>query len=96
MPSFPSLLGFKVFIWSNEGKPLEPIHIHVTNGIPSKNATKFWILSSGKVLLASNGSHISDKDLSRLKRALEDYTDIYIAKWESYYGEKATYFDKQN
>lgn len=96
MPSFPSLLGFKVFIWSNEGKPLEPIHIHVTNGIPSKNATKFWILSNGKVLLASNGSHISDKDLSRLKRALEDYTDIYIAKWESYHGEKATYFDKQN
>ena len=96
MPSFPSLLGFKVFMWSNEGKPLEPVHIHVSKGIPSKNATKFWILSNGKVELADNGSQLNAKELSRIKRALEDYTDIYIAKWESYHNVKAEFHDKQN
>ncbi|ADL36199.1 hypothetical protein bpr_II262 (plasmid) [Butyrivibrio proteoclasticus B316] len=96
MPSFPNLLGFKIFIWSNEGCPLEPAHIHVTDNIPSKNATKFWILSNGKVELASNGSHLSEKDLSRLKRALEDYTDVYVAKWEAYHNVKATFHDKMN
>lgn len=73
MPSFPGLLGFKVFIWSNESKPLEPVHIHVLKGIPSKSATKFWILSNGKVELADNGSQLNAKELSGIKRALEDY-----------------------
>jgi hypothetical protein len=76
--------------------PLEPVHIHVSQGIQSKNATKFWILSNGKVELAENGSHLSDKEISRLKRALEDYTDVYIAKWEEFFNVKATFHDKQN
>lgn len=94
MPSFPGLLGFKVFFWSNEGKPLEPIHIHVSKGIPSKNATKFWILSDGTVELAGNGSNLSEKELSRIKRALEDYTDIYIAEWKAYHKELPVFHDK--
>ncbi len=67
MPSLPSLFGFKVFFWSNEGKPLEPVHVHVSKNLPSKNATKFWILSNGKVELAENGSSLSNKDISKLK-----------------------------
>jgi hypothetical protein len=73
---------------------LEPVHVHVSKNLPSKNATKFWILSNGKVELAENRSSLSNKDISRLKRALEDYTDVYIAKWEEYHNVKATYYDK--
>ena len=96
MPSFPSVLSYKVFFWSNEGKPLEPVHVHVTQGIPNAKATKFWILSNGKVELADNTGRIPEKDVSRLIRALEDYTDIYIARWEEYHGVKVQYHDLQN
>ena len=40
--------------WANENKPLEPVHVHVSKGKPSPNATKFWITKSGKCLLANN------------------------------------------
>ncbi len=93
MPSFPCVLGFKVFIWSNEGKPLEPIHVHVTKGVPTKNSTKFWIMSNGNVCLADNSSHLSEREISRLKKALADYSDIYIRIWEEYFKEKAKYID---
>ncbi len=96
MPSFPKILGYKVFFWSNEGKPIEPIHIHVSMGSPSPKATKLWILSTGKIELAENTGNIPDKDISKLIRALEDYSDMFIKKWESYHQVKAKYRDLQN
>ncbi len=96
MPSFPSLFGFKIYFWSNEGKPLEDIHVHVTKDKPQKNATKFWILSNGQVELAENGCHFSNSEISKLKRALADYTDIYIQKWEEFHNTKATFHDSHN
>ncbi|MBQ7620143.1 MAG: DUF4160 domain-containing protein, partial [Treponema sp.] len=45
MPSLFSVGTYKVFFWSSDG--LEPIHVHVCKGVPSENATKFWITKNG-------------------------------------------------
>lgn len=44
MPQIFKIAGYLVFFWSNESEPLEPIHVHITQGTPSGNATKVWII----------------------------------------------------
>lgn len=47
MPIVIRLKGYKIYFWVNEGQPIEPIHVHISK-IPQANATKLWLLSSGK------------------------------------------------
>ena len=44
--------GYTVYFWSNENN--EPIHVHVTKGKPTPNATKIWLTKSGGCIVASN------------------------------------------
>ena len=45
MPQVFKVGSYVVFFWLNEGKPLEPVHVHVhvNMGIPSNDATKIWL-----------------------------------------------------
>ena len=36
MPQLMTLFGYKVYFWSNENNPLEPIHVHISKH-PHKN-----------------------------------------------------------
>ena len=50
MPQVFKVGSYWVYFWTNEGDPLEPIHVHISEGSPSPNATKVWITKSGKCL----------------------------------------------
>lgn len=50
MPQIFRIGPYIVYFWSNEGMPLEPIHVHIAQGRASGNATKIWITSTGKAL----------------------------------------------
>ena len=39
MPVIIRLFNYKIYFWVNEGRPLEPIHVHVSER-PHKDATK--------------------------------------------------------
>ena len=94
MPKYARILGYYVFFWSNEGKPTEPVHVHVGKEV-HKNATKIWILSNGATQVAANTSGIKEKDLRRIQTLLEEnYQDI-VAMWENYFKTEETYIDKQ-
>lgn len=41
VPSLINVLGYKVFFWSDEF--MEPVHVHISKGKPSANATKVWL-----------------------------------------------------
>ena len=51
MPQVFKIGPYWVYFWSNEQEPLEPIHVHVHPGAPTRNATKIWITQSGKCYL---------------------------------------------
>lgn len=57
--------GYHIYFWSNENEPLEPLHIHISK-TPHPNATKYWILSDGSLLLENNNDAIPSNDLKRL------------------------------
>ena len=54
MPQIFKLGSYWVYFWTNEGEPLEPIHVHIAEGKPLPNATKIWITKDGKCSLANS------------------------------------------
>lgn len=90
------ILGYIIYFWSNEGQPSEPIHIHIAKK-PNKNGTKVWIRSDGTTQIEHNKSKISDKELHRLLRTIEDYHDIIVEEWKKFFQtENVKYVDKDN
>lgn len=50
---------------------IEPIHVHVSEGAPSANATKIWITRAGKCYLCHNNSQIPSKVLRNIMDIIE-------------------------
>ncbi len=87
MPQIFRLGSYWVYFWTNENKPLEPIHVHVSEGSPTANSTKIWITKNGKCYLCHNNSKIPEKTLKNIMRMLEARSAEIIRKWLDYFGE---------
>ena len=87
MPQIFRVGPYIIYFWSNENKPLEPIHVHIAIGRATANATKIWISSSGKALLCNNASKIPKTDLRNLIRFIEANSNTIINKWYAHFGE---------
>ena len=92
MPQVFKIGAYWVYFWSNENDPLEPVHVHVSEGKPVKNATKIWITSRGKCYLAHNNSNIPKIALKNIMRIIEARSDEVIVKWQAYFGKADFYF----
>ncbi|MBR3861725.1 MAG: DUF4160 domain-containing protein [Oscillospiraceae bacterium] len=86
MPQVFKIGSYWVYFWSNEQEPLEPIHVHVHPGAPTRNATKIWITQSGKCYLCNNNSRIPEAKLRNIMRLIEARSNEVIAKWLVYFG----------
>jgi len=84
MPRIFKVNGYAVYFWSNENG--EPIHVHVSKGKPSSNATKFWLLRNGEIELVHNKSKISKKDLKKISTTIKNNWDEIFSKWMEYFG----------
>ena len=71
MPQLLRIGPYSIYFWSNENNPLEPVHVHISEGRATANATKLWITSTGKVILCNNNSKIPEKILKNLIRMVE-------------------------
>ena len=87
MPQIFRIGSYIVYFWSNENDPLEPVHVHISEGKAIANATKIWITSSGKSLLCHNVSRIPQKELRNFMRVIEANSHLIINKWYSLFGE---------
>ena len=47
MPQLFRIGPYLIYFWSNENNPVEPVHVHITEGKPSPNTTKVWITEAG-------------------------------------------------
>ena len=87
MPQVIKVGPYVIYFWLDEGRPLEPIHVHVCEGVPRANATKVWITQSGKALLASRQSDIPPATLRKLLRIIEANVEEIEQKWLDYFSE---------
>lgn len=95
MPKWMVLFGYQVYVWSNEGVPLEPVHVHVAKHI-SPHGLKIWIRRDGtcEVARGQNKRLIPAPMLTRILGALNVYSDDLIEKWKERFQE-ASFIDEQ-
>ena len=91
MPQVFKIGSYWVYFWANENKPLEPVHVHVAEGMPHADATKIWITRAGKCYLANNNSQINERVLRNILKIIEARSAEVIEKWENFFG-TAEYF----
>ena len=91
MPQIFRFGSYRIYFWTNESKPLEPIHVHISDGRPTENATKVWIKWAGKCFLCNNKSKIPERILKNMMRMIEARSAEVIEKWYDYFGEVSYY-----
>lgn len=71
MPRLFRFYGYLVYFWTHEGKPTEPIHIHISEGVQSEHADKFWLTKDGRFIADKNNKFIPYR---KVKHVLEELT----------------------
>lgn len=87
MPQILRVGPYSIYFWSNENNPLEPVHVHISEGRANANATKLWITSTGKTIVCNNNSKIPNKVLGKLARIIEANSTEIISEWVERFGE---------
>jgi hypothetical protein len=83
LPKLFTVSGYMVYFWSNEDG--EPIHVHVSKGKPSPNATKIWLTKTGGCIMANNGSKIPNKELNELMEFISAQFFLICAEWKRFF-----------
>ena len=88
MPQLLRIGPYIIYFWSNESEPLEPVHVHIAEGKATKDATKVWITSTGKVVLCHQSkSRIPHRVLNKLLRVIEANSAEFVQAWKEHFGE---------
>ena len=87
MPQVFKVGSYWVYFWANENAPLEPIHVHVSRGVPTGNATKIWITKTGGCYLEHNNSQIPTRILRNIMDVIAARSEEVIRKWKDFFGE---------
>ena len=87
MPQVFKVGSYIVYFWINEGEPLEPIHVHISEGTPGKNGTKVWLTKKGKTLLSNNASKIPENKLRIIMAVIEARHEEIETLWRGKFGE---------
>lgn len=79
MPVIFRFKGYRFLFFSNEGDPLEPLHIHVQKG---ESIAKFWITPN--VHLAESYGFLSS-ELSLFTENIEKNKELIERCWNEYF-----------
>ncbi len=72
--------GYTVFFFSNEGDPLEPVHVHVRGG---GALAKFWVEPA--TALAENHG-FTGAQLRDIEQLVRDNASRIVRAWHDYFG----------
>ena len=84
MPKLFSIGQYVIYFWS--GEVGEPIHVHISIGRISPNATKIWLTEIGGGIVANNKSKIPQTDINKLLEVICDNHDNICDAWKNFFG----------
>lgn len=79
MPAIFTHNGAKFFFFSNEGDPLEPVHVHVRK---DKKLAKFWLFPDIR-LAGSRG--FTTKELNQIRKIIDNRRDEIREAWNEHF-----------
>ena len=79
MPNVFVERGYRVFFYSDEGTPTEPMHVHVSKG---RGKAKFWIEPDVRLARAIR---FHDVELNELERLIIGHIDDIRSKWNGHF-----------
>lgn len=79
MPTVFRYRGYRFFFYSNEGEPLEPLHIHVIKG---ENTAKFWVEPTVAV---AHSYGMSPSELTKLTKVVDEHKELIRESWNEYF-----------
>ena len=79
MPTVFRYRGYRFFFYSNEGDPLEPLHIHVIKG---ESVAKFWVEPT--VAVAQNYG-MNPSELTKLSKIINERKELIREAWNEYF-----------
>ena len=82
MPQIFSIGAYVIYFWSDEGKPVDPVHVHVAEGRPQRNGTKIWITKSLRCIVAHNKSKIPTHILNDIISLIEVRAMYICSEWK--------------
>ena len=80
MPVIFRSKGFRFFFYSNEGSPIEPVHVHVRSG---QGEAKFWL---HPMVHLDNSSGFDARTLRELAEAVEQNATFIEKAWNEHFG----------
>lgn len=81
MPVVLRSRGYRVFTYSNEGNPREPLHVHIHRG---EVLAKLWI--EPEVTVAESYG-FNSSELSELIAIIEHNRSLIMDTWHEFFGE---------
>ena len=90
MPQLLKIGPYIIYFWFNESEPLEPVHVHIAEGIARKDAAKVRITSTGKTLLCNNKKN-PERILNKLLRVVEANSAEFMDARQNHFGEISFY-----
>ena len=73
--------GLRYFYYAHEGDPLEPVHIHVTNG---PDTAKFWLKP---VVTLAKSQGFPPKELRKIRTTIIRHVDMIEEHWNEFFRE---------
>jgi len=90
VPSLFYVGSYVVFFWSNENG--EPLHVHISEGVPNANATKIWLTQNGHCIVANNNSKIPDAKLNKILDVVSAQFFLICDRWKKHFAEDTIRF----
>ena len=79
MPTILEILGWRLFIYSNENN--EPIHVHARK---AGMECKYWIDVKGFDIRGAYSFGLKEKDKREIRRIIFDHFDYIVDKWNEF------------
>lgn len=79
MPVILSYKGYRFFFFSNEGDPLEPVHIHVRHG---ENVAKYWLKPS---ISLDSSYGFNSRGLREIEALVREHRDTFERAWNVHF-----------
>ncbi|HIJ64640.1 MAG TPA: DUF4160 domain-containing protein [Candidatus Hydrogenedentes bacterium] len=80
MPVVFRYKGYRFFFYSNEGDPLEPLHVHVRK---AESVAKFWLEPEAGIAVAYG---LTSHELRELLGVAIENTELIRRYWNEHFG----------